>query len=171
MLAALDPQAALPSPDYPFVLSAGQRRLQNANQIFRDPRFRKSDPDGALAIHPQDLEALGAAPGDWLGVESARGRVIVRAKLEPGLRRGHVTLPHGYGQAYPGADGVRRTCGPRINFLTDGAFRDPVAGTPYHKNVPVRVARASAAEAVDAENNSRGIFGAHEVAPREAVPA
>ena len=35
--------------------------------------------------------------------------------------------------------GARRTDGPRINELTDSAYRDPLAGTPYHKHVRVRL--------------------------------
>ena len=38
----------------PQVLIAGERRSFNANTIFRDPRRRKGDPQGALRIHPQD---------------------------------------------------------------------------------------------------------------------
>ena len=156
-LASLEQQHPVPDPQWPFVLSAGQRRLQNANQIFRDPAFRRSDPDGALQIHPDDLSALGAAEGDWLAVESVRGRLVVRSKHDQGLRRGYVVLPHGYGQAYPNAQGVRVTAGPQINRLTDSAWRDPIAGTPYHKHVPVRIMQASAPEAAQAEAQSRQI--------------
>jgi anaerobic selenocysteine-containing dehydrogenase len=156
-LASLEQQHPVPDKQWPFVLSAGQRRLQNANQIFRDPAFRRSDPDGALQIHPDDLSALGAVEGDWLAVESTRGRLVVRSKHDQGLRRGYVVLPHGYGQAYPNAQGVRVTAGPQINLLTDSAWRDPIAGTPYHKHVPVRIIQASAPEATQAEAQSRQI--------------
>ena len=157
-LAALDADDAQPSIDYPYVLSAGQRRLQNVNQILRAPFFRKRDPDGALQIHPDDLAALGVDEDGWVIVESQRGELVARARLDDGLRRGYVTLPHGYGQAYPAADGTRRVCGPRINLLTDAASRDPVAGTPFHKYVPVRLRAADEAEAAEAELNSRAIF-------------
>lgn len=157
-LKTLDPVAAEPTDDYPFVLSAGQRRAQNANQIFRSPEFRKRDPDGALFIHPDDLAALKVTEGDWLVVESARGELVVRARADAGLRRRYVVLPHGYGQAYPSADGERRVCGPAINWLTDNRWRDPIAGTPYHKNVPVRLRAADNAQAGAAERNAKAIL-------------
>ncbi len=157
-LAALSPADVEPPADFPFVLSAGQRRAQNANQIFRAPDFRKRDPDGALSIHPDDLDALVASEGAWLVVESSRGELVVRARADAGLRRGYVVLPHGYGQAYPGADGQRHVCGPAINWLTDSAWRDPVAGTPYHKHVPVRLRAADPAQAAAAEANSRAVL-------------
>lgn len=138
-LCALDPQSALPDPAWPFVLSAGQRRLNNANQILRDPGTRASDPDGALYIHPDDLAALGVADRGAVVVETARARMVVRTKATDSMRRGHVALPHGYGQRHPSADGTRQVVGPPINWLTDGAARDPVADTPHHKHVPVRL--------------------------------
>ncbi|MGE0487057.1 MAG: molybdopterin-dependent oxidoreductase [Gammaproteobacteria bacterium] len=159
-LAALDADDTLPPPDYPYVLAAGQRRLQNVNQILRAPFFRQRDRDGALLVHPDDLAALGAAEDDWLVVESRRGELVARARADDGLRPGHVVLPHGYGQAYPADDGTRRVCGPRINRLTDVAARDTIAGTPFHKFVPVRLRCADEAEAAAAELNSQAIFAA-----------
>ena len=154
---ALAPAEAEPDGAYPFVLSAGQRRAQNANQIFRAPDFRKRDPDGALFIHPEDLDGLGVAESAWLVVTSSRGELVVRAQADAGLRRGYVVLPHGYGQSYPGADGARHVCGPAINWLTDSAWRDPIAGTPYHKYVPVRLRVAASSLAAQAEANARAV--------------
>jgi anaerobic selenocysteine-containing dehydrogenase len=156
-LAMLDPSPAMRATDYPFALAAGQRRLYNANQIFRDPAWRRSDPDGALLVNPADLAALGAQDGDWIAVRSARGRILVRGQADDTMRRGQLALPHGYGQAYPAADGGRLTNGPRVNLLTSGSNRDPIAGTPYHKHVPVRLERACAEEAAAAEAASRRI--------------
>lgn len=159
-LRQLDVGQARPRPDFPFVLAAGQRRMFNANQIFRDPAWRRSDPDGALLVNPEDLARLDAADGSWLAVESERGRIVVRAQADDSMRRGQLALPHGFGQAYPAGDGARLTSGPRINLLTTSANRDPIAGTPYHKNVPVRLERATPDEAVAAEQTSRRIHAA-----------
>ena len=76
------------------------------------------------------------------------------------MRRGQLALPHGFGQAYPAADGARLTNGPRVNLLTTGDNRDPIAGTPYHKNVAVRLEKATEEEAALAERTSRRIHGA-----------
>jgi anaerobic selenocysteine-containing dehydrogenase len=159
-LGRLDPAEAAGAGAYPFVLAAGQRRMFNANQIFRDPKWRRDDPDGALMVNPADLGALEAGDGDWLAVVSEQGRLVVRAKSDDSMRRGQLVLPHGYGQAYPAADGARLVNGPRINQLTSGSNRDPVAGTPYHKHVRVRLERASAAESAAAAQNHARIFAA-----------
>jgi hypothetical protein len=43
--------------------------------------------------------------------------------------------------------------------LTTGDNRDPIAGTPYHKNVAVRLEKASPDEIATAEQASRRIHG------------
>ena len=63
-LGRLDASAPQAPKDYPFVLAAGQRRMFNANQIFRDPAWRRDDPDGALLISTRDLEEQGEAVQD-----------------------------------------------------------------------------------------------------------
>jgi len=156
-LSRIDPADVAPSADYPFVLAAGQRRMYNANQIIRDPAWRRSDPDGALLVNPEDLAALGVRDGEWVVVESAKGRIVVRSQADPSMRRGQLALPHGYGASYPAADDERLTNGPRINLLTSSDRRDPIAGTPYHKHVPARLERATQDEASAAEAVSRRI--------------
>ena len=51
------------------------------------------------------------------------------------MQPGHISLPNGYGLSHPGEDAV----GVAPNELTGIDRRDPVAGTPWHKNVPARV--------------------------------
>jgi anaerobic selenocysteine-containing dehydrogenase len=156
-LSRLDATAAQAPKEFPFVLAAGQRRMFNANQIFRDPAWRRDDPDGALLINTKDLEALGASDGEWIAVQSPAGRVVARAKVDDSLRQGQLALPHGYGQSYPTRDGERLSNGPRVNALTDSGNCDPIAATPYHKHVAVRLERLAASEAAAFEERSRRI--------------
>jgi anaerobic selenocysteine-containing dehydrogenase len=163
-LARLDPAAEQPDPAYPFTLVAGQRRMHNANQIFRTPAWRKSDPDGALRVHPDDLSALGGTDGGWMAVATRTGRLVCRVEADPSMRRGLVALPHGYGQSYPDGEGGRVVDGPRLNLITAGDDCDPIAATPYHKNVAVHLAPVAGAEAEAAEAASarvRAVAAAH----------
>lgn len=152
-LTGLDPRRDGPDPDYPLSLVNGQRRSHNANQILRPPAWRRTDPDGALRARAEDLAAIGATDGDWVAVVSRAGRIVVRAEVDETLRRGQVALPHGYGMAVPDGCGGRVTHGPRINLITDAADRDPIAGTPHHKDVPVRLERVTPAERAHAERD------------------
>ena len=150
-LARLDPAAEQPDPAYPFTLVAGQRRMHNANQIFRTPAWRKTDPDGALRIHPDDIAALGGRDGGWMAVATRTGRIVCRVESDPSMRRGLVALPHGYGQSYPDGAGGRIIDGPRLNLITAHDDCDPIAATPYHKNVAVQLAPVVGPEAEAAE--------------------
>ncbi len=153
-LGSLDPAAERPDPRYPFSLVAGQRRSHNANQILRAPAWRRTDPDGALRGRAEDLASAGVDPGDWAAVVTATGRIVVRAEADESLRPMQLALPHGYGMSYPDGRGGRVTNGPRLNLITDAADRDPIAGTPHHKDIPVRLEPATKSERAVAEADS-----------------
>jgi anaerobic selenocysteine-containing dehydrogenase len=129
---------AEPDPAYPIMLIGGQRRHYNANQAIRDPRWRKNDPAGALHMHPDDLAAANGDEGGWMAVVTPVGRQVVRVESDPRLRLGQASLPHGYGQIYDTPQG-KVTIGPRLNVLTMTEDCDPIARTPHHKNVAIRV--------------------------------
>ncbi len=131
---------------FPFILQAGERRSYNANQIFRSGAWRKNDADGALKIHPDDAAELGLADGDAARVESRRGAVEVRVAVTGEVRRGLVSLPHGYGMVEGTGSGAKQI-GPNVNDLTDSDHCDAIAKTPFHKYVPVRVSARAAAVA------------------------
>lgn len=153
----LDPAAEQPDTDYPLILMAGQRRSYNANQVMRDPRWRKADIDGALRIHPDDLAAIDAGDGDWVAVETRTGRLTVRAETDDRMRPGMIALPHGYGQNIKDTEGAMVTAGPRINRLTASDECDPIAATPYHKTIPAAVARATNEEISESEAASERV--------------
>jgi anaerobic selenocysteine-containing dehydrogenase len=156
-LGTLDPAAEQVNPAYPFSLINGQRRSHNANQILRAPAWRRSDPDGALRARAADLASVGVDPGDWAAVVTPVGRIVVRAEADESLRQMQLALPHGFGMSYPDGHGGRVTNGPRINLITDAADRDPIAGTPHHKDTPVRLEPATATERVTAERDSERV--------------
>ena len=119
------------------------------------PAWRKSDPDGALRIHPDDIAALGAIDGGWMAVSTRTGRLVCGVESDPSMRRGLVALPHGYGQSYPDGTGGRIVDGPRLNLITAHDDCDPIAATPYHKNIAVHLAPVVDAEANPAEAAAR----------------
>jgi anaerobic selenocysteine-containing dehydrogenase len=147
MLAALRALRDEPVATHQLVLLAGERRSYNANQIYRDPAWRKVDPHGAMRMHPADARMRGLEHGARAICCSDTGEIEVTIEVDDALRPGMVTLPHGYGMRYGGGDAV----GPQINRLTASEHCDPLARTPYHKHVPVRVRPAGAEPALPAE--------------------
>ena len=143
LLAELDALGAAPagytSADYPFVLSAGERRSFTANTIMRDPSWRKRDPEGALRLSPDDAAGLGVVDGSRVRVVTATGTAVAVAAVDAAMQPGHVALPNGMGLGYSPAGGDPELVGVAPNELTDTAWRDEIAGTPWHKHVPARL--------------------------------
>jgi len=132
----------MPTAEFPFLLSAGERRSFTANTIIRDPDWRRKDREGALAIHPDDAQAAGVADGGLARVATRRGEATVRVWVTDRMRPGHVSLPNGLGLDHAGDGGVPVTTGVAPNELTELDARDWFAGTPFHKYVPARVSAA-----------------------------
>ncbi|MCZ8381086.1 molybdopterin-dependent oxidoreductase [Mycobacterium sp. CPCC 205372] len=131
-------RSPLTSVDFPVVLSAGERRAYTANDILRDPAWRKRDADGALRISPQDAEAFGLADGGRARITTAAGTAEAGVEVTDMMLPGHVSLPNGYGVDYRDEGGVR-VPGVAPNALTSTDWRDAFAGTPWHKHVPARI--------------------------------
>jgi anaerobic selenocysteine-containing dehydrogenase len=139
-LAGLATEAAPGGDDeWPFVLSAGERRSFSANTIIRDPAWRKRDPAGALRVSPGDASRLGLIDGGRARVTTRRASVEVTVELHDAMQDGHVSLPNGLGLDHPGEDGVPVVTGQAPNELTASADRDAWVGTPHHKHVRARV--------------------------------
>lgn len=120
--------------DFPFVLSAGERRAFTANTIVRDASWRKQDAQGALRMCTADAARLGIADGGRARLTTRRGSAEVSVEITDAMRPGHVSLPNGMG-----LDGAAELGGIAPNTLTTLDARDPFVGTPWHKLVPARV--------------------------------
>ncbi len=126
-----DAQPGLTTPEFPIVLSAGERRAFTANDIFRDPAWRTRDADGALRVSVEDAEAIGLVDGGRARITTAAGSAEAVVEVSEEMRAGHASLPNGFG--LDGSPGVAP------NSLTSSQWRDAYAGTPWHKHVPARI--------------------------------
>jgi len=67
---------------YPYVLSTGGRMQQFFNSEFRGiPRLRRQHPWPLVEISYETAEGLGISAGDWVWIESPRGRIKQKAML------------------------------------------------------------------------------------------
>ncbi|CAA0133406.1 Assimilatory nitrate reductase catalytic subunit [Mycolicibacterium vanbaalenii] len=131
--------AGLTSSEFPIVLSAGERRAYTANDIFRDPSWRKRDPDGALRVSVEDAALLGLSHGGRARVTTAAGAAEVTVEVSDAMMSGHASLPNGYGLDFVDSDGREQSRGVAPNSLTSSEWRDAYAATPWHKHVPARI--------------------------------
>lgn len=136
--------AELTSAEFPIVLSAGERRAFTANDILRDPSWRKRDVDGALRISVEDAAELGLVDGARARITTAAGSAEAVIEVSETMLAGHAALPNGFGLDFVDADGQTRVPGVAPNALTSTDWRDPYAGTPWHKHVPARIEAVAA---------------------------
>ena len=131
----------VPAPDaqFPFVLSAGERRAFTANTIMRDPSWRRRDPDGRLRMSLAGCTIAGRRVRRRRPPHhTRRQRMEVALHVTDTMRAGHISLPNGLGlTVLDDATPVRTGVAP--NELTVTADRDEWVGTPWHKHVPARV--------------------------------
>jgi anaerobic selenocysteine-containing dehydrogenase len=139
MRALSDARPGLTTPEFPIVLSAGERRAYTANDIFRDPSWRKRDADGALRVSIEDAEALGLTDGGRARITTAAGSAEASVEISEIMLPGHASLPNGYGLDFTDGDGRAQIPGVAPNSLTSTEWRDAYAGTPWHKHVPARI--------------------------------
>jgi anaerobic selenocysteine-containing dehydrogenase len=134
-----DARPGLTTAEFPIVLSAGERRAYTANDIFRDPGWRKRDPDGALRVSVDDAQALGLVDGGRARITTAAGSAEASVEVSEVMLPGHASLPNGFGLDFIDSDGETRIPGVAPNSLTSTEWRDAYAGTPWHKHVPARI--------------------------------
>ena len=146
ILALNDAQPGLTTAEFPIVLSAGERRAFTANDIFRDPSWRKRDVDGALRVSVADAETFGLVDGGRARITTPAGSAEARVEVSAAMRAGHASLPNGYGLDFTGDDGTVTAPGVAPNELTSTQWRDAYAGTPWHKHVPARIEAVAAAQ-------------------------
>jgi anaerobic selenocysteine-containing dehydrogenase len=141
-------QSHFTTSDFPIVLSAGERRAYTANDIFRDPTWRKRDADGALRVSLEDAEALGLVHGGRARITTASGNAEATVEISEAMLPGHASLPNGFGLDFVDDDGEAHVPGVAPNALTSSDWRDAYAGTPWHKHVPARIEAVPALSAV-----------------------
>ncbi len=130
--------------EFPYILSAGERRSFTANTIIRDPAWRKRDAEGALRLSPADAASLGVEAGDRVRITTPGGSAVAVAEVNDTMLAGHISLPNGMGLDYAPAGGDPEATGVAPNELTTNDWRDAYAGTPWHKHVPAKLELVSA---------------------------
>jgi formate dehydrogenase major subunit len=123
------PAAERPDGEFPFVLITG-RQLEHWHTGAMTRRAAVLDaiePEPTALLHPLDLEAIGAAAGDIVTVESRRGIISLYARADDGTPRGSVFIPFCFYEA-------------AANLLTNPAL-DPFGKIPEFKYCAVKVMR------------------------------
>jgi formate dehydrogenase major subunit len=130
--ADLIPADERPDAEYPVVLITG-RQLEHWHTGAMTRRAGVLDalePEPVCSLHPLDLAALKAQPGDLVTVESRRGRISLYARVDEGTPRGAVFIPFAFYEA-------------AANMLTNPKL-DPFGKIPEFKYCAVKVTKGGA---------------------------
>lgn len=125
--------------DFPFILTAGERRAYTANTAIRDPAWMKTNDSVSMAIHPDDARDIGVDDGGRVRIITKSGEAIITIICNKRMQRGAVSIPNGLGLIYPDVNGNEVVTGVSPNELTSLDLRDKFVGTPLHKHVPARL--------------------------------
>ncbi len=148
------------SPDlaqaYPFMLITGMRHDPYFHSEHRQmDSFRTRVPDPIVQIHPLTAQELGIGEGDWVWIETPRGRIRQRCQYFEGMHPKLVSAQHGWWfPELPGEEPwLRGVWESNINVVTDD---DPDACNQVIGGWPLRTAlcRVYKAKAYGTDVNS-----------------
>jgi anaerobic selenocysteine-containing dehydrogenase len=127
------PPAEQPDAEYPLWLTTGRTvyHFHTRTKTGRSPQLQGAAPDAWVQVAAEDAGELGIREGDWLAVETRRGRIEVMARIGD-IRRGHIFVPFHYG--YWDEEGRKRAA----NELTITGW-DPVSKQPHFKYAAARL--------------------------------
>jgi anaerobic selenocysteine-containing dehydrogenase len=116
---------------YPYIFNSGLRTptfFHAAGRMI--PWLREIRPDPIAEVHPETAKKHGIKDGQWIYIESPRGRIKQRAKLYDGIDPRVVTSEHGwwFPEIKDPGHGWEIS---NANILTDNAFEtcDPNMGS------------------------------------------
>ena len=122
--------------EYPLVCGTGLKLGRFTHTQFRTlPSLNMIHPHPFVEIHPDTASELGIKEGDWVFVESCRGRISVKAKLTFAVHPKVVMVAHGWGQAY--------AHGQPANILTDDRPRCPISAATGNRSFLCKVYKQS----------------------------
>lgn len=109
---------------YPLILSTGNRNRYYTHGQFRKVKsLQEENPQPLAEIGPQTARRFGISDGDNITIETNRGVVRMKARVEERVAEGVVLIPHGW----PGEANA--------NLLTDTECREPIMGYPDMKSL------------------------------------
>lgn len=121
----------------------GRRHLRSNNSWMHNlPALAGGSNRCTLRIHPADAAELGVT--DTAIVKGAGGELVVPVELTEDIRRGVLSLPHGWGHSRAGTGQSLAASRPGVNAnqLNDGSVLDPLSGTAVLNGIPVLVGPA-----------------------------
>ncbi|MES2492044.1 MAG: molybdopterin-dependent oxidoreductase [Pseudomonadota bacterium] len=120
----------------------GRRQVRTCNTWLHNfPSLAKGPELCVLLMNPADAAEHGIADGARVRVRSRTGALEVPVRLSDEMRRGDVSLPHGWGhdEEVPGQPYAKARPGVNSNHLADEKLMDVPSGNVNLNEIPVEV--------------------------------
>ena len=107
--------------------------------------LRNIRPQPTVGLHPDTAQKLGLEDGDWVYIETARGRITQQLSLDPSLDPRVVLASWGWWFPEEGAKtqyGWRKS---NSNILTNLENLGVECGSPFVRGIPCRVYKSEEA--------------------------
>ncbi|MEX2618334.1 MAG: formate dehydrogenase subunit alpha [Alphaproteobacteria bacterium] len=135
--ASIIPPGEVPDDEFPMVLSTG-RQLEHWHTGAMTRRSQILDhlePEAVAQLSSRDLFRLGLKAGDMIRVETRRGAIELKARVDGAIPEGMIFVPFCYAEA-------------PANVLTNPQL-DPFGKIPEFKYCAARISSAAGADAAD----------------------
>jgi len=132
--------------EYPLILTTGKRMPVYHHSEHREiPWLRELFPVPLLDINPETADNLGIEEGDWVWIETPRGRIRHVAHLTNGIDP-RVVQSYQQNWYYPEKpetpENPKGVFDSNNNVLMDHAHCDPVSGNSQHRGLLCKVYKA-----------------------------
>ena len=122
-------------PEYPLYLTNYKSLFFVHSSMRVVEGLKKKSPEPCVEMNPKTMEELGVREGEWVFIETRRGKIKQKAKANPDIPSRVVVASYGWWS--PGD-----WEGSNINVLTGMEPEEPFIGTVQLKGVPCRLTKA-----------------------------
>jgi formate dehydrogenase major subunit len=131
------PPDELPDDDYPMVLSTGRvlEHWHTGSMTRRSDVLDQIEPEAVAFVAPSDLVRMDLVAGDMIRLETRRGVIDVKVRVDPDVPDNMVFMPFCYAEA-------------AANLLTNPAL-DPFGKIPEFKFCAVRASKVKVLSAAE----------------------
>jgi anaerobic selenocysteine-containing dehydrogenase len=128
-----------------LVLVSRRHLRSNNSWLHNVPALMRGRDRCTLLMHSLDAQQRGVTTGDLVAVRSTGGEIEVAVEVTDAIKRGVVSMPHGWGHGKPGTrmSVANDSPGVNTNILSPPQFIDEPSGNGALNGIPVTVALAA----------------------------
>ena len=129
----------------PSLVLIGRRHLRSNNSWMHNvPGLMTGRARCTALVHPDDAAQAGVQDGQTAWLRSDAGEITVTVEIDPGIRPGVVSVPHGWGHSDTETrmTTAQRTPGTNVNLLASTQALDPLSGNAVLNGIPITLGAA-----------------------------